>query len=102
MNHAQIATEALRYRLQTVRGSRADHRSRDLESMASASVTAAAPEVDRAIRTIATAWVRWGLDPSELARPWHGRQVERLFCERPDLLDAIDDIIRFAARAHAA
>ena len=102
MNHAEITTEALRYRLATVRGSVVDDRHWDLDAMAVASVTAAEPEVDSAIRRIATAWVRSGFDPDDLTRPWTDPRIEQLFSERPDLVDALDDIVRVATRVHAA
>ena len=102
MNHAQIATEALRYRLATVRGPLVDDRSWDLEAMAAASVTAAEPEVDGAIRRIATAWVRSGFDAEDLTRPWTDPRIGRLFARQPDLVDALDAIVRVANRVHAA
>jgi hypothetical protein len=102
MNHAQIAAEALRYRLATVRRPLVDDDDWDLDAMAAASVTAAEPAVDGAIRRLATAWVRAGFDPEDLTRPWIGARIERLFSERPDLVDALDEIVRAATRLNAA
>jgi hypothetical protein len=102
MNHAEITAEALRYRLATVRGPVVDDRAWDLDAMAAASVASAEPEVDSAIRRIATAWVRSGFDPDDLARPWTDPRIEQLFSEQPDLVDALDDIVRVATRVHAA
>jgi hypothetical protein len=102
MNHAEITAEALRYRLATVRGPIVHDRPWDLDAMATASVTAADPEVDGAIRRIATAWVRSGFDPDDLTRPWTDPRIERLFNEQPDLVDALDDIVRVATRVDAA
>jgi hypothetical protein len=102
MNHAQIATEALRFRLTMVRRTASDEREWDLDAMAAASVTAAEPEVDGAIRQIATAWIRSGFDPDDLTRPWTGGRIERLFSQRPDLVDALDAIVRAATRVTAA
>jgi len=102
MNHVLIAAQALRYRLATVRGPVVDDRTWDLDAMAAASVTAAEPEVDGAIRRIATAWVDAGLDAADLADPWTDPRIDRLFSERPDLVDALDDMVRTATRLHAA
>ena len=61
MNLARIAAEALRYRLDLVRGPLVNLTDWDIETMAGMSVAAADPNVDGAIRRIATAWVRAGL-----------------------------------------
>lgn len=102
MNHAQIAAEALRFRLAMVRRPVMDDLEWDLDAMAAASVTAAEPEVDGAIRQIATAWIRSGFDPNDLTKPWIGSRIERLFSQRPDLIDALDAIVRAATRVQAA
>ena len=69
--------------------------------MAAAAVTAASPEVDQALRVVATAWMQAGFDPEALARPWRGEQSE-FFKSRPELIDAIDVIVRGASGATAA
>jgi len=102
VNHTRITAEALRYRLNLVRGPLIDDGDWDLDRMANQSVTAADPTVDGAIRRIATAWTRAGLDPHELCRPWSGPAVDRLFTENPELVDALDDIVRVATRSLAA
>ena len=102
MNHAQIAAEALRYRLATVKGPIVEDRPRNIDAMAAASVTAAEPEVDSAIRQIATVWVRSGLAADDLTRPWNDPGIDLLFAERPDLVDLLDDIVRAATRVPAA
>lgn len=102
MNHTRIAAEALRYRLNLVRRPLVDDTEWDLEQMASQSVTAADPQVDAAIRRIATAWVRAGLRPESLCEPWTGHDVDTLFQGRPELVDALDDIVRVATRSLAA
>ena len=102
MNHTRLAAEAMRYRLNCVRGPLVHDDDWDLEEMAAASVSAADAEVDAAIRRIATAWTRAGLDPSRLCVPWTGREVDDLFAARPDLVDALDDIVRVATRSIAA
>ncbi|GJM39650.1 MAG: hypothetical protein DHS20C19_30170 [Acidimicrobiales bacterium] len=102
MNHTRIAAEALRYRLNLVRGPLVADDDWDLEQMASRSVTAADPRVDSAIRRVATAWVRAGLPPEELCVPWSGAGVDSLFGDHPELVDALDDIVRVATRSLAA
>ena len=102
MNHARIAAEALRYRLNLVRTPLVSHDDHELERMADHCVTVADPAVDGAIRRIATAWVRAGLDPTGLCHPWTGPEVDRLFGARPELVDALDDLVRVAGRAAAA
>ena len=102
MNHTRIATEALRYRLNLVRRPLVDDAAWDLEQRASQSVTAADPLVDAAIRRIATAWVRAGFSPDELCEPWTGAEVDALFHRCPELVDALDDIVRVATRSLAA
>ena len=99
VNHARIAAEALRYRLDLLDvppSSRADF---DLEAMAGATVTAADPTVDGALRRIATAWTRAGLDPDRLCERWACPEARALFESNPDLIDALDDIVRFATHA---
>lgn len=102
MNHTRITAEALRYRLNLVRGPLVDDAEWDLERMAGRSVAAADPQVDAAIRRIATAWVRAGLRPEALCEPWEGIEVDALFHGAPDLVDALDDIVRVATRSLAA
>lgn len=102
MNHTRIAAEALRYRLNLVRRPLVDDSEWDLEQMASQSVTAADPRVDAAIRRVATAWMRAGFRPEGLCEPWHGDDVDALFHSCPDLVDALDDIVRVATRSFAA
>jgi hypothetical protein len=101
VNHTRITAEALRYRVSLVRGPVPKDLDWDLDEMASQSVTAADPTVDGAIRRIATAWTRAGLDPHLLCEPWGGLAVDELFA-CPDLVDALDDIVRVATRSLAA
>lgn len=102
MNHTRIAAEALRYRLNLVRRPLVDDAEWDLEQMAAQSVSAADPKVDAAIRRIATAWVRAGIQPESLCMPWAGPHIDALFRRRPELVDALDDIVRVATRSIAA
>ena len=102
MNHTRIAAEALRYRLNLVRRPLVDDSTWDLDQMAGQSVSAADPRVDGAIRRIATAWARAGLHPEALCEPWAGADVDALFHRCPELVDALDDIVRVATRSVAA
>lgn len=102
MNHTRITAEALRYRLNLVRGPLVQDSEWDLELMAGTSVAAGDTTVDIAIRQIATAWTRAGLDPRRLCDQWHGPDVDDLFAAHPELVDALDDIVRFATRSLAA
>lgn len=102
MNHAMIAAEALRYRLKLVQAPLVQVDEWNVEELAIASVTAADPQVDGAIRRIAESWTKAGLEPTGLCVPWSGPAVDELFESRPDLVDALDDILRGANRAKRA
>ena len=101
MNHACIAAEAIRFRISTIRRPLVNTETIDVDAMAAAAVTAASPEVDSALRVIATAWQRAGFDPEELIQPWRGAQAE-YFRSRPELIDLIDVIVRGASGSTAA
>ncbi|MYB03025.1 MAG: hypothetical protein F4011_04990 [Acidimicrobiaceae bacterium] len=101
MNHTRIAAEAIRFRISTIRRPLVTSETVDIDAMAVAAVTAASPEVDSALRVIATTWQRAGFDPDELIQPWTGEQAE-YFKSRPELIDLIDAIVRGAAGSIAA
>ncbi|MCY3618904.1 MAG: hypothetical protein F4Z00_13665 [Acidimicrobiaceae bacterium] len=101
MNHTRIAAEAIRFRISTIRRPLVTSETVDIDAMAVAAVTAASPEVDSALRVIATTWQRAGFDPDELIQPWTGEQAE-YFRSRPELIDLIDAIVRGAAGSIAA
>ena len=101
MNHARIAAEAIRFRISTIRRPLVSSETLDVDAMAAAAVTAASPEVDRALRIVATAWLQAGFAPESLVQPWKGAQAE-YFRTRPELIDAIDVIVRGASGATAA
>ncbi len=101
MNHARIAAEAIRFRISTIRRPLVSSETVDVDAMAAAAITAAAPEVDQALRIVATAWQRAGFEPEALAKPWTGEQADYVK-SRPDLIDAIDTIVRGASGATAA
>lgn len=79
MNHARIAAEALRYRLDLLEIPPASRAEFDLDAMAGATVAAADQTVDGALRRIATAWVRAGLDPEKLCERWASPETRALF-----------------------
>ncbi len=97
MNHARIAEQALRYRNAMVADSYTAGRFHP-GAVANIAVECGDPIIDSAIRRIATAWTRGGLDSELLIEPWGGPLVEQIFANDPSLLDAIDDIIRTVHR----
>ena len=72
-----------------------------MNAIAAAAVTAATPEVDQALRIVATAWQHAGFAPDDLVHPWNADQAH-YFRSRPDLIDAIDVIVRGGNAATAA
>jgi hypothetical protein len=101
MNHTRIAAEAIRFRISTIRRPLVTSETVDIDAMAVTAVTAASPEVDSALRVIATMWKRAGFDPGEITQPWTREQAE-YFRSRPELIDLIDVIVRGAAGSIAA
>ena len=101
MNHTRIAAEAIRFRISTIRRPLVSSETIDVDAIAVAAVAAASPEVDSALRVIATAWQRAGFDPEELSEPWRGEQAE-YFRGRPEFIDLIDVIVQGASGATAA
>jgi len=102
VNHTRIAAEAIRYRLDLVRNPMIDPDPAELEQMAGATVAAAEPSVDSAIRRIAAAWIEAGIDPDLLGQKWGRPEVDSLFRANPGLIDSLDDIVRVATRQVAA
>ncbi len=101
MNHTRIAAEAIRFRISTIRRPLVSSETIDVDAMAAAALAAASPEVDSALRVIATAWQRAGFDPEELIEPWRGEQAEH-FRNRPEFIDLIDVIVQGASGSTAA
>lgn len=102
MNHTRIAAQAIRYRLELVRNPMLDPDPAQLLQMAGATVAAAEPSVDSAIRRIATAWIDAGIEPELLCQRWNTPAVDHLFRANPLLIDALDDIVRVATGSMAA
>ena len=101
MNHTRIAAEAIRFRISTIRRPLVNSGAVDVDAMAAAAITAATPEVAQALRLVANAWQRAGFEPEDLVQPWKAEQAD-YFRSRPDLIDAIDVIVRGANGAIAA
>ena len=101
MNHTRVAAEAIRFRISTIRRPLVSSETVDVDAMAAAAITAATPEVAQALRLVATAWQRAGFEPEDLMQPWTDEQAD-FFKSRPDLIDAIDVIVRGANGATAA
>lgn len=91
--------EALRYRLDLLQVAPASRADFDLDAMADSTIATADPVVDGAIRRIATAWTRAGLNPEDLCRPWACPETRALFEVHPDLIDSLDHIVRAARHA---
>jgi hypothetical protein len=89
MHHGQLTLEALRFRLDTLQPENPGRF--DIEQAADVAVASGDPVIDRALRIIGEAWLDAGL-PSD--RPGLDPSVRELFDRRPDLVDALDDIIR--------
>jgi hypothetical protein len=95
MNHAKIAAEALRLRARTVQRPLLDPGSVDLDEAAACAVSSGDPNVDGAIRRLGAAWVRAGLDPAAMDRPWSEVDAQRLLDRGgADVIDALDGIAR--------
>ncbi len=101
MNHTRIAAEAIRFRISTIRRPLVSSETVDVEAIAAAAVTAGTPEVDQALRIVATAWRQAGFEPDDLVQPWRAAQAD-YFRRRHDLIDAIDVIVRGANAATEA
>ncbi len=102
MNHTRIAAEAIQYRLDLVREPLIRLTDSEIERMANATIAAADPTVDSAIRHIAEAWIEAGIHPEMLCHVWDSPAVRHLFDTNPRLIDALDDIVRVATRSMAA
>ncbi len=89
MNHAMIATEALRWRLAALE---VEPRS-DVAAMAAQVVSCGDPVVDSALRRLVSGWICEGLRPELLTSTWPDEAVRGLFVRRPELLDALDEMI---------
>lgn len=98
MSHIRFAAEAMRFRISTVRHPLVGEESIDLEALARAAVCAGDPEVDSALRRIGTAWIQAGFDAEAMFQPWAEERIESFFADRPDLVDALDDIWRVATQ----
>ena len=100
MNHSRITAEAIRFRLSTFRHPAAGGRPINVEQMAAAALNSGAPEVATALRRIAIAWRDAGMNVEDMASPWNA-SVAQLFGNRPDLVDALDDILVSATQPAA-
>ncbi|MCH7788286.1 MAG: hypothetical protein IH940_02480 [Acidobacteria bacterium] len=92
MNHAAIASAAMRYRMGNLGVAVDDRLSEEIDRVARDAVCRADPDTDRAIRILGTAWTRAGLEPDAIARPWDRSLVDGIFDDSPRLLDALDKL----------
>jgi hypothetical protein len=101
VNHASIAAEALRFRMRTLPGSLVDAERFDVDGAADFAVACGDPTIDSAMRRLATAWRRAGLEPEAMGQPWREDDARRLLAAGgADVIDALDDILRGIA-SHA-
>ncbi|RMH66761.1 MAG: hypothetical protein D6683_18345 [Actinomyces sp.] len=101
MNHLEITRQALIFRFRMLHGDDpppAVH----IDSLAAAAIAARDHRVVTAIRRLADAWTDWGLAPDALVRPWPAPELVARLATRPDLVDALDDLVGAATRARAA
>ena len=101
MSPTRIAAEAIRFRISTIRRPLLNSETVDVDAVAAAAVASASPEVAQALRIVATAWQRAGFESEDLVKPWRGEQAN-YFKSRPELIDAIDTIVRGANGATSA
>ncbi len=101
MNHTRIAAEAIRFRISTIRRPLVSNETVDVETMGINAVLSPDPRVAQALRVLAAAWSQAGFDPEDMVKPWKDEHVEH-FKGRPELIDAIDVIVRAASGATAA
>ena len=95
LNHANIAAEALRFRLRTLPSTLVDLERFDLDAAADFAVACGDPGIDSAMRRLGTAWHRAGLDPQRMGQPWRDVDGERLLAVGgTEVIDALDDIAR--------
>ena len=98
MNHAKLATEALRFRLAMLPDSTYD--AGGLDRTAAFAVSCGDPLIDSAIRRLGEAWLRAGLPLERICEPWTGAEARRLLAAGgPQVIDALDDIMRGVANA---
>ncbi len=101
MNNTLVAVQAIRFRISTIRRPLLSDETVNVETLANNAVLSPDPRVAQALRMLAAAWNQAAFDPEDMIKPWKAEHVEH-FKGRPELIDAIDVIIRAASAASAA
>lgn len=101
MNHLEITRQALIFRFRMLHGDDPPPGAH-IDALAAAAIAARDHQVVTAIRRLADAWTDWGLPPDALVRPWPTSELVPRLTARPDLVDALDDLVGAASRARAA
>ena len=99
MNHARIATEALRFRLGTLTTRAEGAHSLDPVEAGDILITCGDPGVDQALRLLGQTWMQAGLVPESIDHPWSAGDAARLrSVGGTALLDALDELVTGVSR----
>ena len=99
MNHARIATEALRFRLGTLITRAEGPQGLDPVKACDILVTCGDPGVDQALRMVGQTWMQAGLVPESIDLPWSAGDSARLrSVGGTALLDALDELVTGVSR----
>lgn len=99
MNHARIATEALRFRLGTFSAPTDSAPGLDPADVGTLLVTCGDPGVDHALRMVGETWSLAGLSPEQIDHPWSAGDAARLrSVGGTRLLDALDELVTGVSR----
>ena len=99
MNHARIASEALRFRLGTFSTPIGGSPALDPEEAGAILVACGDPGVDHALRMVGQTWQQAGLIPETIEQPWSAGDAARMrSVGGAALLDALDDLVSGISR----
>ncbi|HCV34622.1 MAG TPA: hypothetical protein DGF10_08135 [Acidimicrobiaceae bacterium] len=99
MNHARIATEALRFRMGTFSAGSESPPILDPDEAGAILVACCDPGVDHALRLVGETWFQAGLSPEQIDHPWSPVDVARLrSVGGTRLLDALDELVTGVSR----
>ena len=99
MNHARIATEALRFRLGTFSARVDSPPGLNADEAGALLVACGDPGVDHALRMVGETWCQAGLTPDHIDHPWTAGEAARLRSVGGSaLLDALDELVTGVTR----
>ena len=99
MNHARIATEALRFRLGTFSARVDSPPGLNADEAGALLVACGDPGVDHALRMVGETWCQAGLMPDNIDHPWTAGEAARLRSVGGSaLLDALDELVTGVTR----